>query len=235
MPRLRQAGTRDWRVVLADSDPAEATSLVHVLRMQGFAVDVVDDGKELLAAVEHVPPEAVVFDLAVSNRIDGHAVLVRLVELGVPVVVYSDRAAETDRIVGLELGADDYQSKHCSPDELAARLRAVMRRRHQQRAPSRLAYHGLVIDLAAREVFLDGREISLRPLEFELLAFLARQPGQAFSREQLLQHVWQSQAEWQDPATVTEHIRRLRRALEGDHSRPGWLVTVTGVGYRFDP
>lgn len=235
MRRLHQPSAPDGRVVVADGDSEEAKSLAHVLRMQGFVADVVDDGKGLFAAVEHAPPDAVVLDLAVSDHMDGHTVLVKLVELAVPVIVYTDQAEETDRIVGLKLGADDYQSKHCSPHELAARLRAVMRRRHYQRAPSRLAYDGLMIDLVARKVFVDRREISLRPREFDLLAFFARQPGQAFSRGQLLQYVWQSQAEWQDPATVTEHVRRLRRALGADHSRPGWLVTVTGVGYRFEP
>jgi DNA-binding response OmpR family regulator len=125
--------------------------------------------------------------------------------------------------------------KPCSLPELEARIRAVLRRGQQSPSTSRIEHAGLVVDRSAHRVEVDGKVVDLTPKEFDLLAFLASAPDQVFSREELLEHVWGSTQEWQDPATVTEHVRRLRLKLEADPARPRWLHTVRGIGYRFSP
>jgi two-component system, OmpR family, phosphate regulon response regulator PhoB len=224
------------RILLADADTVDSDRLARALREQGYAVEIASDAHAVHAAAERAPPDLVVLELALPTPAVGWEVLARMRDLGLQVIVHSTQAGEADRIVGLELGADDYVPKHCSPRELIARVRAVLRRvHHPASGVQRLVYDGLVIDTRARKVFVDGREVTLRPREFDLLAFLAAAPGQAFSRLQLLEQVWASSAEWQSPDTVTEHVRRLRLAIEADPSRPRRLVTVRGVGYRFEP
>jgi DNA-binding response OmpR family regulator len=152
-----------------------------------------------------------------------------------PVVIVSGRSDEGDRLQGLRLGADDYLVKPYSPRELGERVRAVLRRAHPSSRAESLVFDGLELDLNAREVRVAGRSIALTPLEFALLTFLAAAPRHVFSRAELLRRVWGSDADWQTQATVTEHVRRLRRKLESsDHGRP-WIVTVRGAGYRFEP
>ena len=156
----------------------------------------------------------------------------------VPVILLTARTDEVDRVVGLELGADDYVVKPFSPRELAVRVRNVLRRVGGRRRRSRgtpLRFGPLRIDPAAREVAVDGRAVALTPKEFDLLLVLARSPRQVFSRRQLLEQVWESAPEFQDPATVTVHVGRLRQKLEADPDRPRWIVTAWGVGYRFEP
>jgi DNA-binding response OmpR family regulator len=151
------------------------------------------------------------------------------------VILLTARGEESDRIVGLRLGADDYVVKPFSPAELVARVDAVLRRIEpalEQEPP--LRYDSLVIDPGPRTVARDGRPVDLTQREFDLLLFLARHPGQAFRREQLMDHVWQY-AFYIDTSTVTVHIRRLRAKLEADPSRPRHIETVWGVGYRFSP
>jgi len=151
------------------------------------------------------------------------------------IILLTARGEESDRIVGLRLGADDYVVKPFSPAELVARVDAVLRRIDPvaEREP-RLSFGELQIDPAAREVFLDGQRLELTQREFELLLFLARHPGQAFTRDQLMEHVWHY-AFYIDTSTVTVHIRRLRAKLEPDAARPRFIQTVWGVGYRFAP
>ena len=154
----------------------------------------------------------------------------------IPVILLTARTEETDRVLGLDLGADDYVVKPFSPRELVARVRSVLRRATPSTAtPEILDFGGLVIDEQAREVSIDGKSIEMTPKEFDLIAFLARSPRQVFSRGQLLEQVWDSSSEWQDPATVTVHIRRIRTKIEADPKEPRWLTTVWGVGYRFEP
>jgi len=154
-----------------------------------------------------------------------------------PVILLTSRAEETDRVLGLELGADDYVTKPFSPRELVARVRSVLRRADPQRSldGARLEFDGLVIDPATREVTVGDREADLTAREFDLLHYLAAHPRQVFSRNQLLEHVWDSSVEWQDPATVTVHIRRIRTKIELHPGKPRWVTTAWGVGYRFEP
>jgi len=160
----------------------------------------------------------------------------------VPVILLTARAEEIDRIVGLELGADDYVVKPFSPRELAVRVRTVLRRSSARAAATVLPeqevpldFDQLSIDVRARQVFLDGALIALTPKEYDLLSMLARSPRQVFSRAQLLDTVWASSPDYQDPATVTVHVGRLRQKLEPDPERPRWIQTVRSVGYRFEP
>lgn len=139
-------------------------------------------------------------------------------------------------MLGLELGADDYVVKPFSPRELVARVRSVLRRADSVNAGSGrvLEFDGLSIDTTAREVHAGGRLVAFTPKEFDLLAFLAASPRQVFSRAQLLDHVWDSAPDYQDPATVTVHVRRIRHKIETDPNHPRWISTVFGVGYRFE-
>ena len=181
-----------------------------------------------------------VFDVAVLDRRlpdgSGLDVLTSLRALGsaTHVIVLSGAGGESDRIQALDLGADDYVVKPFFVRELAARVLAVGRR--QRDADQRVLQLGaLAVDLAAREVSVAGVPVDLTAKEFDLLAFLAARPGEVFSRDALLRSVWQSAPDWQAGATVTEHVRRERRKIEADPDQPRWLVTVRGVGYRFEP
>ncbi|MGB9357791.1 MAG: response regulator transcription factor, partial [Acidimicrobiia bacterium] len=145
---------------------------------------------------------------------------------------------ETDRLLGLKLGADDYVVKPFSPRELAARVGTVLRRAGKPEPPTpapSMTFDGLAIDGRSREVRVEGEVVDLTAREFDLLAFLAAAPKQVFSRSQLLEQVWESSTEWQDASTVTVHIRRIRRKIERDANEPRWIATVWGVGYRFEP
>jgi DNA-binding response OmpR family regulator len=154
----------------------------------------------------------------------------------VPVILLTARVDEADRVLGLELGADDYVTKPFSPRELAARVRSVIRRAQSSPPPAESIRHdGLEVDLRSRTVVIDGRQVALTAKEFDLLAFVAQAPRQVFSRAQLLQHVWDSSPDYQDPATVTVHVRRLRCKIEDNPDTPRWITTVWGVGYRFEP
>jgi DNA-binding response OmpR family regulator len=169
---------------------------------------------------------------------DGLTILRRLrAEGDIPVILLTARAEEVDRVLGLELGADDYVVKPFSPRELAARVRTVLRRSSPTTATALtvLTFGPLRIDPVAREVDVDGREVVLTVKEFDLLHALARAPRKVFSRRQLLAEVWDSAPEYQDPATVTVHVGRLRQKLEADPNAPRWITTARGIGYRFEP
>lgn len=225
------------RTVVVVEDGADVRRLVvSLLEADGFRAVEATDGEEALAAVAEHSPDLVILDLGLP-RVGGIEVLARLRQhSSVAVIVLSARSEEADRVLALELGADDYVSKPFSPRELLARVHAVLRR--QPESPTDTAmlhFDGLEIDLGAREVRVDGDVVGLRNRQFGLLAFLASSPRQVFSREQLLRAVWNSSAEWQDDRTVTEHVRRLRVLIERDPESPRWLVTVRGAGYRFEP
>jgi DNA-binding response OmpR family regulator len=223
------------RVLVVDDEPMVREVVAAYLAREGFAVDEAGDGERALELIGQTHPDLVVLDVMLP-KLDGFSVLSKLRRIAdVPVILLTARTEEPDRVLGLELGADDYVVKPFSPRELAARVRSVLRRARGTAAPSRLEFDGLSIDGNTREVVVDGELVELTPKEFDLIAFLAASPRQVFSRGQLLEQVWDSSADYQDPSTVTVHVRRLRQKIEADPDQPRWITTVWGVGYRFEP
>jgi DNA-binding response OmpR family regulator len=200
-------------------------------------VTLLRDGKTALASLERQLPVLVILDLMLPGA-DGWEITRWLRERSdVPIIMLTARREETDRIAGLEMGADDYVVKPFSPQELVSRVRAVMRRVRPGQADTAeppLAFEDLQIDPNTRLVTVRGEEKSLTAKEFDLLWLLALHPRQVFTRDQLLERIW-GQAEYIDPGTVTVHIRRLREKIESDSSNPRHLQTVWGVGYKFEP
>ena len=228
--------TDSERVLVVDDEPMVREVVVAYLEREGYRVDEASTGSAALKHIEESPPDLVVLDVMLPE-VDGFSVLTELRKTGdIPVILLTARTEEPDRVLGLELGADDYVVKPFSPSELVARVRSVLRRTAPTaRSPEILEFDHLRIDEQARVVQLDGEDVEMTPKEFDLLAFLAKSPRQVFSRSQLLEQVWDSSSDWQDPSTVTVHVRRLRRKLENDQENPRWITTVWGVGYRFEP
>jgi DNA-binding response OmpR family regulator len=225
------------RVLVVDDDATVAEVVCRYLEREGFEVESVADGETGLASALTDPPDLVVLDVMLPG-LDGLEVCRRLRALApVPVIMLTARGAEAERVIGLELGADDYLAKPFSPKELVARVRAVLRR---ARGPLSGAGAGapllvdgdLEVDVASYQATLGGNRVALTPRELELLVFLLRNPRRAFRREQLLEEVWGYRIG--DTSTVTVHIRRLREKLEPDPSDPQRIVTVMGVGYRWE-
>jgi DNA-binding response OmpR family regulator len=229
--------SRPLSILLADDDATVVDVVERYLRRDGFHVESVGDGIAALEAAISRPPDLLVLDLMLPG-LDGFEVCRQLRALApVPVIMLTARTDESDRIVGLELGADDYVSKPFSPRELTARVKAVLRRAQGPLAPighatSVLRIGDIELDLAGRQARCRGEALVLTAREFELLAFLMRHAGRAFRREELLQEVWGYSTG--DTSTVTVHVRRLREKIEADPARPTMLVTVWGVGYRFN-
>ena len=225
---------RTPRILIVDDDTALRRLVRDGLEREGFEVCEAGDGSAALDEVGRSQPDLVILDVNLPV-VGGFDILQRLRETSkTPVILLSGRAAEIDRVLGLELGADDYVVKPFSPRELASRVRAVLRRvRDEDR--TRVSFGDLTLDIARRAVHKRGESIELRAKEFDLLAFLVASPGRVFSREELLEQVWQSMPGWQDRATVTEHVRRVRVKLEDDQEHPRWIRTVRGVGYVFEP
>jgi DNA-binding response OmpR family regulator len=224
------------RVLVVDDEPIVRDVLVRYLRQEGFQVGTAADGASALEVFADTEPDLVLLDLMLP-RIDGFEVFRRIRTGGTPVIMLTARGDETDRIVGLDLGADDYIGKPFSPREVVARVRAVLRRAGRSEGDGTedvLRFDGLEIDPRTREVLVDGRPFELTPKEFELLHYLASEPRTVFSRLQLLDALWDVAFDG-DPSTVTVHIRRLREKIEPDPSAPRRLVTVWGAGYRFQP
>ena len=211
--------------------------VTRYLRREGFAVITAGDGAEALDLIEAAQPDMVVLDLMLPS-VTGLEVLSSLRSHSeVPVILLTARGEESDRVLGLELGADDYVTKPFSARELAARVKTVLRRSATPAQPAQepLSYGDLAIDPRTRRVTVEDEDVDLTRREFELLAFMAASPGQVFSRTQLLDHVWESSPEWQDPSTVTVHVRRLRTKLGDGPAGMPRIATVWGVGYRFEP
>jgi two-component system response regulator ResD len=222
-------------VLVVDDEPMVREVVTAYLEREGFRVRSAGDGRTALRLLHDAPADLVVLDLMLPE-VDGLAVLAQIRRGGpMPVILLTARGEEPDRVLGLELGADDYVVKPFSPRELVARVRTVLRRTQPDAAPGPIVHGDLLIDPAAREVTLGGRAIELTAREFDLLAFLAAAPRRVFRRSELLEEVWDSSAEYQDPSTVTVHIRRLRQKIETDPEQPRHLKTIWGVGYRFDP
>lgn len=227
-------GTRSTPRVLVveDAEPVRAL-IVRTLAIDGCRVAEATNAAEARAQLSKNRPDVVVLDLGLPDG-SGLDLLRKLVSISVPVVVLTSRGDEVDRVRGLELGADDYMVKPFFPAELAIRVRRTADRAHPTRSPV-LVSGGLEIDTDSREIRRDGRPVVLTDREFDLLLYLASTPRTVFSRDDLLRDVWQSSAEWQSSATVTEHVHRLRSKLEDDPSQPTLIVTVGKLGYRFDP
>ncbi len=232
---LPMTSTEPEQILVVDDEPMVREVVVAYLEREGFRVDEASTGGAALKHIQESPPDLVVLDVMLPE-VDGFSVLTELRRTGnIPVILLTARTDETDRVLGLELGADDYVAKPFSPRELVARVRSVLRRSNPApKTTEVLEFDDLVVDEQAREVTLAGVAVEMTPKEFELLAFLAKSPRQVFSRSQLLEQVWDSSADWQDPSTVTVHVRRLRRKLEKDPENPRWITTVWGVGYRFE-
>lgn len=227
------------KILVVEDDPDISDLLKRVLESDGYEVEMATNSAGALRAVAEGAPDLVLLDVVLGGE-DGRDLLVKLRQKSdVPAVFLTGRGLEGDRIAGLRMGADDYIVKPFSRGELSARIETVLRRARPT-APnvkpttSALTFGELRIDLTTREVERAGELIELTAMEFNLLAFLASSPRQVFSRQQLLQNVWSSSSEWQDEATVTEHIRRVRRKIEADPDHPRWITTVRGVGYRFE-
>jgi two-component system, OmpR family, response regulator ResD len=224
-------------VLVVDDEPTIAEVVSRYLERAGYRTQVAADGVQALAAVADHRPDLVVLDLMLPG-IDGLEVMRRLREQGrerIATILLTAKGEESDRVVGLRLGADDYVVKPFSPAELVARVDAVLRRVDTSPARSEPLQCGdLTIDPAARRVHVRGQEMQLTQREFDVLLFLARHPGQVFSRNQLMDAVWQYSF-YSDTSTVTVHIRRLRAKIELDPAQPRHIETVWGVGYRFAP
>lgn len=222
-------------VLVVDDEMTVRSVVSDYLRRDGARVTEVDNGRCALDVVNRDCPDVVVLDVMLPE-VNGFEVLREIrTTRDLPVIMLTARASETDRVAGLDLGADDYVVKPFSPRELAARVRSVLRRRGAGDAETTVELGRFVIDGPARELRVDGAAVETTPREFELLSYLIRNPSRAFSRSDLLAAVWNSSPEWQDPSTVTVHMRRLRRKIEADPEKPQHLATVWGVGYRFDP
>jgi DNA-binding response OmpR family regulator len=223
-------------VLVVDDEPIVREVVVSYLRREGFQTLEAADGEEARRLLQQGDPGLVVLDLMLPG-IDGLE-LCRWIRSrsDVPVIMLTARGEETDRIVGLELGADDYVTKPFSPRELAARVRAVLRRAdgNGDVRDRRLEIGDLTIEAATREAAKGDTPLALTAREFDLLWFLASHPRRVFSREQLMDRVW-GYSSAVDTGTVTVHVRRLRAKIESDPSRPKHLQTVWGVGYRLVP
>jgi len=232
---MSQESGDDRRVLVVDDDEAVRTLLARLLELEGYVVDEAPDARTALDLMQARPPDLLLLDIMLPGQ-DGLDLLATLRRRGdLPVILLTARDQEADRVVGLRLGADDYVVKPFSPAELSARIATVLRRSAGRSRGSRLVFDGLELDLASREVYVGGRLVEMPAREFDLLAFLAGSPRQVFSRDQLLDQVWSSSGDWQDPGTVTEHVRRVRRRIEADPDAPRWIRTVRGAGYRFEP
>jgi DNA-binding response OmpR family regulator len=226
---------RAQRVLVIDDEPRVREVVADYLEREGFKVSEAADAESAERHLQGPQPDLVILDI----MFPGASGLDLLHEIrrssDMPVILLTARVEEADRVLGLELGADDYVVKPFSPRELVARVRSVLRRANPSLPSTLLEFDGLSIDIGARQVSVGGEEVELTAREFDLLAYMASNPKQVFSRAQLLEQVWDSSPEWQDPATVTVHVRRVRHKIEEDPTDPRWLQTAWGVGYKFQP
>jgi DNA-binding response OmpR family regulator len=227
------------KVLIVEDDPNVAEVVSRYLERDGCEVQWETDGRQALDQALGLLPDIVVLDILLPGM-GGLEVCSELRKVApIPIIMLTALGDESDRVVGLDLGADDYISKPFSPRELVARVRSVLRRSSGPLSGAStgtlhvLTFGELAIDLLARQVSVEGREISLTAREFELLAFMAKQPRRAFSRDELLENVWGYS--FGDLSTITVHIRRLREKIEPDPGDPRWIQTVWGVGYRLEP
>ena len=225
-------------ILVVEDEPSIAEVVGLYLQRAGYKVQTAADGKIATSILEKGIPDLVVLDLMLPE-IDGLSLTRWLRDRSdVPIIMLTARREEIDRIAGLEMGADDYVVKPFSPQELVSRVRAVLRRTKREQASAEserpLTFGDLAINALSRTVTLSEVDIPLTAKEFDMLYLLAQHPKQVYTREQLLERIWGG-AEYIDPGTVTVHIRRVREKIEADPSNPTRLVTVWGVGYKFEP
>jgi two-component system, OmpR family, response regulator ResD len=234
---MSEGGNTRGSVLVVDDERTIGEVVCRYLDRAGYETSVALDGASALQKVDEQAPDLVVLDLMLPG-IAGLEVMRRIRardRSGTAIILLTAKGEETDRIIGLRLGADDYVVKPFSPAELVARVDAVLRRVDSAFAPDApLRFDGLEIDSAARRVRVNEQEVQLTQREFDLLLFLGRHPGQAFTRQQLMDQVWQYSF-YTDTSTVTVHMRRLRAKIEPNPALPRFLQTVWGLGYRFQP
>ena len=226
------------RILMVDDEKDIVDLVAYNLEKEGYETLKALDGEKALQLVRTKTPDLVVLDLMLPG-IQGLEVCKRIRKdpetASIPIIMLTAKGAEIDKIVGLEVGADDYITKPFSVKELLARIKAVLRRSEARRAAGQaevFEFKGLHIDFKSYEVTVDGKRVDLSPTEFKLLKFLSRNPGRVYSREQILDRVWGDEA-FVEPRTVDVHIRRLRARIEHDESSPDYIVTVRGAGYKF--
>ncbi|MCS7286133.1 MAG: response regulator transcription factor [Anaerolineae bacterium] len=227
----------DEKVLVVEDEPTLLETLEYNLTHHGYKVYTATDGLSALEVARREKPDLIVLDLMLP-RLDGFEVCRKLrEEMNVPILILTARTDEVDKVMGLELGADDYMTKPFSMREFLARVRALLRRvrldREEKPPTERLVFGNLTIDLARREVLMDGKPLNLKPREYDLLVFLARNKGIVLSRDLILERVWG----WDyagGTRTVDVHIRWLREKIEPDPDNPTRIVTVRGIGYRFE-
>ncbi len=223
------------KVLVVEDDIDVRTATVEALRAAGFLCSEAGDAARARKVIAKARPDLVILDLGLPDS-DGLELLRELrTRDDLPVIVVSGRGEENDRVLGLEVGADDYLTKPFSPRELATRSRNVLRRTLSSVTGPRMTFGPITVDVDTRDVRRDGENLALTAKEFDLLAFLARHPRTVFTRVDLLREVWHSDTEHRSEATVTEHVRRLRLKLESDPANPRYLCAVRGVGYRLVP
>jgi DNA-binding response OmpR family regulator len=226
----------DTRILLVEDEPNIAEVVSLYLKRAGYQVLAVKNGTDAMGALQRELPDLLVLDLMLPGT-DGYTITRWLRDRSdVPIIMLTARREEAERIAGLEMGADDYVIKPFSPQELVSRVRAVLRRAKPPAGDqeSAIQFERLQIDPVTRLVLVDNQETVLTAREFDMLWLLARHPRQVFTREQLLDRIW-GLSEYIDPGTVTVHVRRLREKIEADPSTPQHIVTVWGVGYKFEP
>jgi DNA-binding response OmpR family regulator len=225
------------RILLVDDEQPIQTLLSFPLQRDGYEVIIASDGREALARYDELPPDLVVLDLMLP-RMDGLEVCKRLRAKGetVPIIMLTAKSEEIDKVLGLELGADDYITKPFSMREFRSRVKAALRRsgmsRNDHDGDRPIEVRGLRIDAAKRTVTRDGQPVATTYVEFEILTALASSPGRVYTRDMLLARVWGDSA-FRDPRTIDVHIRHLREKIETDAKEPEFIFTVRGVGYRF--
>jgi two-component system alkaline phosphatase synthesis response regulator PhoP len=236
---MENAGSsRSLKILIVDDEKDIVDLVAYNLEKEGYETLKALDGEKALQLVRTKTPDLVVLDLMLPG-IQGLEVCKRIRKdpetASIPIIMLTAKGAEIDKIVGLEVGADDYITKPFSVKELLARIKAVLRRSEARRAAGQaevFEFKGLHIDFKSYEVTVDGKRVDLSPTEFRLLKFLSRNPGRVYSREQILDRVWGDEA-FVEPRTVDVHIRRLRSRIEHDESSPDYIVTVRGAGYKF--
>lgn len=225
------------KIVIVEDEPSISEVVSLYLRRAGYEVASFSDGETAIKSLTDPFPDLIILDVMLPGM-DGFSITRRLRDRSdVPIILLTSRKEESDRIAGLELGADDYVVKPFSPQELVSRVRAVLRRArssNEKLDDGVLQFRNLTINPQTREVSINGETITLTAKEFDLLYHFARHPKQVFTREQLLESIW-GFSHYIDPGTVTVHMRRLREKIEKDPTSPVYITTVWGIGYKFEP